>query len=223
MTLLHAFGMLLILLTAALTLAGVVAGLVALAQHRGRTALSIFAALAPWYALHLGFVAVVSAREPERRLAPGEVKRFCGFYLDCHLGAALVARQRPPEIARRKAHGAWEVVTVEISSDARAATLEPYGLQAVLVDAAGKRFALDASAERDWEEAHGGPVRFEQPVAPRGAYRKDLVFEVTADARSLALDIRERGLPDDLLEWLLPGDDDSLMHPPVLLELPATS
>ncbi|HEV8479923.1 MAG TPA: hypothetical protein VGR66_03940 [Candidatus Eisenbacteria bacterium] len=220
MSLLHAFGMLLVLLTAALTLGGIVAALVAIPKHRLGAALAIFGALAAWDALHLGVVGCVSAREPARTLAPGQAKRFCGFYLDCHLGAAVMARQRPAEIAGKKAQGTWEVVTVEISSNARAATLEPYGLQAMLVDSSGKRFTRDSGAERAWQGAHGEPASFEQPVAPHGAYRKDLVFDVPADARGLALDIRERGLPDDVLEWLLPGDDDSFMHKPVLLELP---
>jgi hypothetical protein len=193
MTWLHSFGMLLILATVGLTLVAVVALFV-----RRRWATRIGLALIGWYALHLGFVAAVSAGIPERRLAPGEVKRFCGFYLDCHLGAAVAESHRA---------GAKQFVTLEISSTARAATLTPYGLTARLVDDAGRRFEPEPT----------GPL--EQPLAPGASYRKELVFDVPPDAHGLALDVRERGLPDDWIELFLAGDDDSFLHKPVLLEL----
>jgi len=195
MSWMHLFGLLLIVATAGLTLVAVVAMLV-----KRRYAIRISLALLTWYALHLGLVAIVSAGIPERRLAPGEVKRFCGFYLDCHIGAAVVGAQRA---------GTKETVTLEISSTARSATLRPYGLRAVLLDRAGRRY----------EPEPADPL--EERLAPGSSYRRDLVFDVPEDARNLMLDVRERGLPDDVLEWLLPGDDDSFLHRGVYLLLPA--
>src|SRR5262249_18681934 len=133
MTWLHLFGMLLVVATAALTLVCTIAILVLLARHPPGPAGWIACALAAWWGLHVGFVAMVSAAAPERRLAPGEVKRFCGFYLDCHLGAAVAGAQRT---------GNELTVTLEISSTARAATLTPYGLTALLVDDHGHRYRL---------------------------------------------------------------------------------
>jgi len=221
-TLLHLAGMVLILMTAGLGLVSLAAVITALARRRPRHALLIAGGYALWLALHLGFVAAVSLGTPLRVLAPGGVKRFCGFYLDCHLGAAVVGRQRLAALDRLQPRGVFEVVAVEISSTARAARLRPYGLRAALVDRAGRRYEIDAVAEQRWEATHVEQP-FEQTLDPGGAYRKDLVFDVPAEARGLALDIRERGLPDDVLEWLLPGDDDSFMHPPDLLALPPTS
>lgn len=199
MTWLHLFGMMLIVATVVLLLAGGVALVASLARGRTRTAARIAGALAIWCVLHLGFVALVAAGEPARRLAPGEVKRFCGFYLDCHLGVAVVG-------ARRIA--AKQIVTVEISSNAREATLTPYGLTARLVDDSGRRYPPEPT----------GPL---ESVAPGGSYRKDFVFDLPATAPGLlVLDVRERGFPDDFLEWLLPGDEDSFLHRGTVLLLP---
>src|SRR5262249_14315552 len=150
-TLLHALGMLLVLLTVLLSLAALAGATAALASHRPRAALGVAAGVGSWYALVIGFVVAVSFAEPARSLGPGEVKRFCGFYLDCHLGVAAVARQRRTSIGSTRPRGVFQVVTVEISSDARAATLRPYGIEADLVDADGRRYRRDPRGEAAWE------------------------------------------------------------------------
>jgi hypothetical protein len=191
--------MLLLVVTVLLTLVAAVATAIALGRRRPKTAAMIVVSLAAWYVIHLGVVAAVSAREPERRLAPCEVKRFCGFYLDCHIGVAVVGRRRA---------GTREIVTLEISSTARAATLRPYGLHAVLLDDTGRRY------ERE------GATPLEEDLGPGESYRRELVYDVPEEARHLVLDVRERGLPDDWIELFLAGDDDSFLHKPVLLILP---
>lgn len=219
MTWLHLFGMLWIVATGVLTLVTAVAAVSMLRAHRPRGAAAIAGILLAWYVVQLGFVGAVSAGQPERRLAPGEVKRFCGFYLDCHLGVAVAGSRRVEWIGGRRAQGVFEVVTVEVSSTARAARLTPYGLRASLVDKTGALYQRDLDAER--AVAAGDPPALEQMLEPGGSYRREVVFDVPTAATGLALDVRERGLPDDVLEWFLPGDDDSFLHRPVMLELQA--
>ena len=222
MTLLHALGMLLIVATVLLTLAALAGAAATAASRRPRVAGRLLAGLAGWYALLIGFVGAVSLAQPGRSLGPGRVKRFCGFYLDCHLGAAVVGRQRLESIGDATPRGMFEVVTVEISSDARQETLRPYGIQATLVDANGRRYERDPRGEAGWERLSGRSVSFDQEVAARGgALQKDVVFDVSRDASGLSLDVRERGFPDDVLEWFLAGDEDSFLHRRAMLRLPS--
>jgi hypothetical protein len=221
MTWLHLFGMLLIVATVLLTLIVMIVVALMLRARRPRAAAATLGALMGWYVLHLGFVAGVSAGEPERRLAPGHVKRFCGFYLDCHLGAAVVGSRRLDSIGDRYPTGVFEVVTIEISSTARGEPLGPYGLRATLIDSTGARYERDLAAERAM--AGGNAAVLEEALEPGGSYRRHLVFDVPAAATGLALDVRERGLPDDVLEWMLPGDEDSFLHRRTLLALSTAS
>lgn len=222
MTLLHAFGMLLIVATVLLTLAGLAGLAGTLSSRQPGAALAVAGGLAGWYALVVGFVGAVSLTQPGRSLAPGEVKRFCGFTLDCHLGAAVVGRQRLTSIGAVAPRGIFEVVTLEISSDARGSEpMRPYGVHAELVDIAGRRYARDTAAEEVWARQTGSPVSFDPAVAPNGgAFHKDVVFDVPRDSGALALDVRERAFPDDVLEWFLAGDEDSFLHRRTLLRLP---
>jgi hypothetical protein len=76
------------------------------------------------YAVALVAVSVASQRHV---LAPGEIKRFCGLYLDCHLGVSVDAVRTaatvgdPERLVRAK--GTFQIVTLRVSSDARRATL----------------------------------------------------------------------------------------------------
>jgi len=221
MTLLHAFGMLLIVATVLLTLAALAGLAGTLSSRKPGAALGVAGGLAAWYALVVGFVGAVSLLQPGRSLAPGEVKRFCGFYLDCHLGAAVVGRQRVTMIGDVASRGVFEVLTLEISSDARAEPMRPYGVQAALVGPDGARYARDGAAEAAWERQTGHSASFDQEVPPNGgAFHKDLIFDVPRDSGALALDVRESAFPDDVLEWFLAGDEDSFLHPRTLLRLP---
>lgn len=221
MTVLHAFGMLLIVATVLITLAALAGLAGTLWSRKPGAALAVAGGLAAWYALVIGFVGGVSLTQPGRSLAPGEVKRFCGFYLDCHLGAAVIARQRLVSIGDVTPRGVFEVVTLQISSDARAEPLRPYGVQAALVGPDGARYGRDEAAETAWERATGRAVAFDQDVPPNGgAFTKELVFDVPKAAGALALDVRESALPDDVLEFFLAGDEDSFLHRRTLLRLP---
>lgn len=74
----------------------------------------------------------------EQLLGVGEVKRFCGFYLDCHIGVALRGV---------RVEGSRYLVTLVVTSDARCATLTPSGLRAVLEDRAGNRYERPIGSE----------------------------------------------------------------------------
>jgi hypothetical protein len=208
-------------------LAGVVllaGALIAWRSRRDRLALGFAGGLVGLVALYLATLVAVSTASQRRVLARGEVKHFCGFYLDCHLGVSVdevrtVKAVGGPE-HRLAARGTYLIVALRISSDARSATLSPYGLLAMVVDERGYRYRRARDAERVLLGESAGQ-RLEQKIEAGGSYTRSLVFDLPADARTPALWVIEEGLPDTLIEAFLIGDEDSLFHKPTLLSLAA--
>ena len=96
---------------------------------------------------YAGALATTSLASEELLLSPGETRRFCGAYLDCHLGVAVVeSRVLGPEPA---APGMRRVaVQVRLSSDARRARLALDRPSTTIRDAEGRRWFRDLDAER---------------------------------------------------------------------------
>jgi len=174
-------------------------------------------------ALYLVVLVTVSLASPRHVLAAGEVKRFCGLYLDCHLGVSVDGVRTASTLGegerRVTARGTYRLVTLRVSSNAVAATLTPDGLEAQVVDDHGRRYLRDRAAERALLGAEQG---LEAPVRAGGSYTRTLVFDLPADASNPALAVSERGFPDALIETFLIGDEDSLFHRPTLLGLAMT-
>ncbi len=173
-------------------------------------------------ALYLVTVAGVSLATPSRTLPPGQAKHFCGFYLDCHLGASVDSARAVTSIgpdgrecwARRR----YWIVTLRISSDAKRATLTPYGLDVTLVDEHGRRYPRDHDAELALlGERAARPL--EEPLRAGESYIHTLVFDLPTAVARPALEVAERGFPDQLIESVLIGDEDSLLHRPTRLSL----
>src|SRR5688572_9988730 len=131
----------------ALTLIGLFAAGIAavLATVRGRTraARSIVLVAGAWVATYVTLLVVTSIASRERTLAIGETKRFCGFYLDCHMGVAVERVDTMSRIGESgdevRAGGTFYVVTLRVSSDARRVALHLEQPRAVIVDAEGFR------------------------------------------------------------------------------------
>lgn len=198
--------------------------LIAWRRGRGGLALGLIGGVVGLAGLYLATLVMVSLASPRQVLAAGEVKRFCGLYLDCHLGVSVddvrtartLGGPEHPVVAR----GTFHIVTLRVSSNAVAATLTPYGLLAQVMDDQGRYYLRDRAAERALLGA-AGEQPLEQPIAAGGAYTRTLVFDLPANAANPALAVSERGLPDVIIEALLIGDEDSLFHKPTLLNLAA--
>lgn len=168
-------------------------------------------------AAYLGALVAVSLGSHELVLPAGTDKRFCGAYLDCHLGVAVLgARALAPRAAepphRRLA------VRVRISNDARRARLALDDPEALLLDEDGRRWRRSAAAERQLGLT---PDReLSSPLEPGGQRVVTLVFELPADVRHPRLHVREGGSLQRVTELLLLGDEDSLLHAPVTHAVP---
>lgn len=170
------------------------------------------------------FSAALASRE--RVLAAGEVKWFCGFYLDCHLGVSVSKVESAKTIAGTNstvtARDLFMIVTLELHNSARNPNLDLtlFKPTAFIVDAGRNRYRRNAAAER----AITGTGRFESPLKERTKVghtpvHATLVFDVPADAKNPRLNLDEGFFLDRLIELVLVNDDNSLFHKPTVLAL----
>src|SRR5688572_17524913 len=124
-------------------LAAGVVGALALLRGRTRPARALALLCAAWLGAYATVLIVTSLASRERTLAVGETKRFCGFYLDCHMGVAVARVDTMSRIGESgdevRAGGTFYVVTLRVSSDARRVPLHLEQPRAVIVDAEGFR------------------------------------------------------------------------------------
>jgi hypothetical protein len=165
-----------------------------------------------------------SLTSQEQVLELNQEKRFCGFYLDCHLSASVtnVSRMKTlgPLPQPKTAAGLFYVVTVRIRSDAMRARMSFDNPEATVVDARGKQYERSVEAEAAWESAQGRAVPLAQEIEPGGhSYTKDLVFDLPQDIEQPSLLLSKGGRLERLTEMFLVGDEDSWLHKKVKFRL----
>lgn len=184
----------------------------------------VFGAVAIWMSLYFALLFFTSFTSKEKVLAFNEPKEFCGFYLDCHLHAAVTNVRQTKTIGegtnQKRAQGMFYVVTVKVFSDAKRATLGLLMPRARVFDATGKVFERSAEAEQALEATTGNATAFDKRVGPQDDYfTKEIVFDLPDDAKSPKLDLTEGYAIDRVIEFFLIGDEDSMFHKRVRFSL----
>jgi hypothetical protein len=209
-------GVLLMLATIVAAVAAVAAAVAAGYFHIPSLARAVHIGVATWGTAYAALLVSTSLTSRERVLEPGEVKRFCGFYLDCHMGAALVDVRRvatlgtPPNEVR--AAGEFHVVTLEVTSDARRATLGLHDPVATIIDDRGRVFHRSPLGERALASGVGPAIPLDQPVLGSAQFTTPVVFDLPADARSPKLLLTDGPRVARVFEQFLVGDEDSFLH-----------
>ena len=167
--------------------------------------------VAVWFVFYVLMLFGFSFASSEQTLAMNEPKAFCGFYLDCHMHAQVTKVETGDRIFRRKAEGQFYVVTVEVFSDARNPNIwfrlvKP---KAEMVDSLGRTYERNEDAESDLST---GPRYLGADVKGEETFKKELVFDIPKSATGLRLLITDGYRIDRLIESVLIGDEDSVMH-----------
>lgn len=202
----------------ALTLLGLLAAgigaVFATVRGRPRVARSIVLLTAAWVAAYATLLVVTSVASRERTLALGETKRFCGFYLDCHMGVAVERVDTMSRIGEPgnevRAGGTFYVVTLRVSSDARRVPLRLEQPRAVIVDAEGFRHQRSLDAEQRLARAQ--MPELEQLVNAGDSFTRAIAIDVPHGAREPRLYVSMGGPLDRAVELALIGDEDALLH-----------
>jgi hypothetical protein len=168
--------------------------------------------------LYAGALLTVSLSSQERTLPRGETLRFCGFYLDCHMGVAVDGVVHRESAGTTSASGIYFVVSVRVSSNARRATLQLYRPEFTVIDKAGRRYSRALDAERALA-AEAGEAPMVRPVRAGESYLATIVFDLPEGVASPRLQVKDVNGVDRVLEAILIGDDDSVLHKPTTLAL----
>jgi hypothetical protein len=206
----------------ALTLLGLLASgivaVIAMARGRPRVAQYIALVVGAWVAAYGTVLIVTSVMSHERVLAVGETKRFCGFYLDCHMGVAVervdTASSVGPPGDEMRAGGTFYLITMRVSSDARRVPLSLDKPSVTIVDAEGFRYERSLEAERKLASAQLADL--EQPVNAGESFSRVVIIDVPRGVRDPRLHVTMGGPFDRAVERVLIGDEDALLHAPTL-------
>lgn len=204
-------GVLLMLLTAGGLVAAVLAISVSFVTKKVWLTKFVLGGVAIWVAIYTVILFGFSFSSTEKVLAEGSAKEFCGFYLDCHMHAAVVGVRTAKTIGELSAKGTFYIVKVRMFSDARNPAiafrlLEP---KARVVQADGNQIERDTAAEAQLPTAS---VRLDADINNKQTIEKEIVFDVVTASPDLKLLITEGYGIDKVLERILIGDEDSLFH-----------
>jgi hypothetical protein len=173
----------------------------------------VLGSVAIWFAFYIAMLLGTSLMSKERLIAVGDTdgKAFCGFYLDCHLHAAVMDVTRRKTIGNKTANGEFYIVRVRIFSDAKnpsiAFRLIQPNAQIVMPD--GSELSRDLDAEALLPTAD---VSLDEQIKGRQTLEKEIVFDVDQPSRDLKLLITEGYGIDKWIERFLIGDEDSIFH-----------
>ncbi len=171
--------------------------------------------------------AAIASRE--RVLDQGEVKWFCGFYLDCHLGVSVARVESVKTLTGTTgpvtAKGIFRIVTLRFYNNARNPSLDMtlYDPRAELVDSRGARYNRSAEAETAVAQLGSfAPPASEQLSVSHNPLLATVVFDVPPDVINPSLSIEEGFIIDRVIDLVLVNDDNSIFHQPTLLALGAS-
>jgi len=196
-------GILMILLTFGLAVLATVLLLQARLRQRPMPWRSLALGGAAWAALYLTLLLSASLTSRGRMLGLNEDKKFCGFYIDCHMQVAVTRVDTARQLGTLQANGLLHVVTLRVSSDARAVPLRLLDPHFVLRDARGRRYLPVRAAERD---------SLSRLVGPGESFTTTVAFDVPPGTHTLRLDVTMGIWADRLIELFLIGDEDSFLH-----------
>lgn len=203
----------------------IVAALVARARGHERAAKAIGLTAAAYVGAYATILVATSVTSHERTLPLGETKRFCGFYLDCHMGVAVERVDTMSSIGEPgneiRAGGAFYVATLRVSSNAVRAPLRLESPRFVIVDREGFEYERLPPAE---EKLAGALLAdLEQTVAAGDSFTRTIVIDVPQGVRQPRLHVTMGGSLARLAELAIIGDEDALLHSPTLHALSSGS
>ena len=205
-------GILLLLLTVVAAFIATVGVIHALLREKRELLQAIGLGALIWAAAYATILLTMSLTSRPRVLGLHEAKRFCGFYLDCHMGVSVEAVDTAKTIgtqpAQRVAAGRYWIVTVSVSNTAVRVPLRLHQARAVVVDGQGRRYERDTAAE----QRLGADVSLDRQAGPGESYTVRLVFDLAVDSAAPTLYVTEGYGIDHLIELFLAGDEDSLLH-----------
>lgn len=165
----------------------------------------VLGAAAIWLVIYAIALIGVSFSSKEKILGLNEPKAFCGFYIDCHMRTAVTDVRKTKVIGDKIAKGEFYIVRVKVFSDARRTALGLHAPKLEVIDALNRKY------QRLVEFETPDPP-FNEKVPAGSAFEKEIVFDLPADVQNPRLDVAEGIGIDKVIEAVLIGDEDSILH-----------
>ena len=201
-------GVLLMLMTIGGVLVAGILLVVAVVMKKAWLSTFVFGGVVVWFAFYFAMLFGTSYSSGDKDLALGQPKKFCGFYLDCHLNAAVADVRRIARIGNKSARGEFYIVKVHVFSDAGRATLSLGTVDAHVIDRTGQTYNRDMLAEGELPPQ----PEFGIKVGPESSFTKEIVFDLPAKVENPRLDLKAGSEVDRLIETFLINDEDSVLH-----------
>jgi hypothetical protein len=165
----------------------------------------VLGGVAVWFAFYAAMLIGSSLLSEEKSIGLNQPKQFCGFYFDCHLHASVTDVRKTKTIGEKTANGVFYVVKVKIFSDAKLAELNLHGAKLYVIDDEGKKYPRAEAVENP-------APPFDRKIPAGGEFEQEVVFDLPVEVKNPRLDIAESVGIDRVIEAVLIGDEDSILH-----------
>lgn len=184
-----------------------------LLRRQWARARSILLTLVSFLVLYAVVLSGVSLLSPQRVLAMHQNRCFDDWCLSVERVVQQPTVGAAPTVAT--AHGMFYLVTVRISSQARAITQRALDAQVYLLDANGQGYDPDPTGQQALDEAGQGGQPLDSELAPGGSFTRTVVFDLPKSSSHLALVVTHGRFPDVLVI----GSEQSFFHKPTIIQL----
>lgn len=174
---------------------------------------SVLLALVSFLVLYAVVLSGVSLLSPQRVLAMHQNRCFDDWCLSVERVVQQPTIGAAPTVAT--AHGTFYLVTVRISSRARAITQRALDAQVYLLDARGQGYDPDPTGQQALDATGQGGQPLDSELAPGGSFTRTIVFDLPKSSSHLALVVTHGLFPDVLVI----GSEQSFLHKPTIIQL----
>lgn len=184
-----------------------------LLRHQWKQVKYILLAPGSFLVLYTMLLLGVSILSPQRVLAMHQNRCFDDWCLAVERVVQQSSIGDSPKVVT--AHGTFYLVTVQVSSQARAITQRALDVQIYLLDAQGQRYDPDTSGQQALDATGHGGQPLDSQLAPGGSFIRIVVFDLPKNSSHLALVVTHGVFPDVLVI----GSDQSFLHKPTIIQL----
>lgn len=185
-------------------------------RRQWRQARRVLLILASFLVVYTAGLVIVSLLSPQRVLAMHQNRCFDDWCLSVEQVERRPTIGSAPMIV--STHGIFSLVTVRVSSKARAISQRALDAQLYLLDGKGQRYDPNPSGQQVLDALGQGEQPLNSELTPDGSFLHTAVFDVPKSASHLALVVTHGLFPDVLVI----GSDQSFLHPPTIIQLPSS-
>jgi hypothetical protein len=184
-----------------------------LVRRQWRRATHVLLALVGLLVVYAAVLVSVSLLSPQRVLAMHQNHCFDDWCLSVEQVVQQPVIRSASMLVR--AHGVFVLVTVRVSSQARAITQRARDAQVYVLDGQGQRYDLNPAGQHALDASGQGGQPLHSELAPRGSFTRTVVFDVPNGSSHLALVVTHGLFPDVLVI----GSEQSFLHKPTITQL----